>query len=157
QRHPLPPALRRGLAALAARFAPVGDRLRLLSALGGGRDVGDRRHHPAPQGPHRAGPRSGAERGRPRQPDGEDDGKGGPRGYDAGKTTNGRNRHVLVETGGSLLRGKVQAADIQDREGAKLVLTGPRVRFPRLRKVWVDRNYRGALVAWAERQAGVEL
>ena len=52
---------------------------------------------------------------------------------------------------------KVHAADIQDRDGAKLVLTGARVRFPRLRKVWVDRNYRGALVAWAKRQAGVDL
>jgi putative transposase len=56
-----------------------------------------------------------------------------------------------------LLRVKVHAADIQDRDGAKLVLTGTRVRFPRLRKVWVDRNYRGALVAWATREAGVEL
>ena len=56
-----------------------------------------------------------------------------------------------------LLRVKVHAADIQDRDGAKLVLTGTRVRFPRLRKVWVDRNYRGALVAWAKRAAGVEL
>jgi putative transposase len=52
---------------------------------------------------------------------------------------------------------KVHAADIQDRDGAKLVLTGTRVRFPRLRKVWVDGNYRGALVAWAKREAGVAL
>ena len=37
------------------------------------------------------------------------------------------------------------------------MLTGTRVRFPRLRKVWVDRNDRGAVVAWAKREAGVEL
>lgn len=55
------------------------------------------------------------------------------------------------------MRARVHAADIQDRDGAKLVLAGTRVRFPRLRKVWVDRNYRGALVAWAKREAGVEL
>ena len=63
----------------------------------------------------------------------------------------------MVETDGLLLRVKVHAADIQDRDGAKFVLTGTRVRFPRLRRVWVDRNYRGKLVAWAKREAGVAL
>jgi putative transposase len=55
------------------------------------------------------------------------------------------------------MRVRVHAADIQDRDGAKLVLAGTRRRFPRLRRVWVDRNYRGQLVAWAKREAGVEL
>jgi hypothetical protein len=39
---------------------------------------------------------------------------------------------------------RVHAADIQDRDGAKLVLAGTRVRFPRLRRAWVNRNYRGS-------------
>jgi putative transposase len=56
-----------------------------------------------------------------------------------------------------LLKVVVHAADIQDRDGAKLVLAGTRVRFPRLRRVWADGIYRGALVPWAKREAGVDL
>jgi putative transposase len=56
-----------------------------------------------------------------------------------------------------LLRVRVHAADIQDRDGAKLVLAGTRCRFPRLRRVWADGIYRGALVPWAKREAGVDL
>jgi putative transposase len=56
-----------------------------------------------------------------------------------------------------LLKLVVHAANIQDRDGAKLVLAGTRVRFPRLRTVWADGIYRGALVGWAKREAGVDL
>jgi putative transposase len=55
------------------------------------------------------------------------------------------------------MRVRVHAADIQDDDGAKLVLTGTRVRFPRLRKVGTDGMYRGPLVPWARREAGVDL
>lgn len=43
----------------------------------------------------------------------------------------------------------VHAADIQDREGAKLVLARLTGRFPRLIMIWADGGYRGALLAWA--------
>jgi putative transposase len=56
-----------------------------------------------------------------------------------------------------LLRVKVHAANLQDRDGARLVLAGTRCRFPRLRRVWADGTYRGALVGWAKREAGVDL
>jgi len=46
----------------------------------------------------------------------------GVRGYDAGKKTKGRKRHILVDTIGLLLMVVVHTADIQDRDGAKLVL-----------------------------------
>jgi putative transposase len=54
------------------------------------------------------------------------------------------------------MRARVHAADIQDFDGAKLVLTGTRVRFPRLRKVGVDGMYR-SVVGWARDHAGVDL
>jgi putative transposase len=54
------------------------------------------------------------------------------------------------------MRVRVHAADIQDFDGAKLVLRGTRVGFPRLRKVWADGIYR-ASVAWAREHAGVDL
>ena len=46
----------------------------------------------------------------------------GIRGYDAGKKIKGRKRHILVDTTGLLLMVIVHAANIQDRDGAKLVL-----------------------------------
>jgi putative transposase len=46
----------------------------------------------------------------------------GVRGYDAAKKVKGRKRHILVDTTGLLLKVIVHAADIQDRDGAKLVL-----------------------------------
>jgi len=46
----------------------------------------------------------------------------GVRGYDAGKKIKGRKRHILVDTTGLLLKVIVHEADIQNRDGAKLVL-----------------------------------
>ena len=42
----------------------------------------------------------------------------------------------------------VHAADIQDRDGAKLVLTVLSNTFMRLRLVWADGGYAGALLDW---------
>lgn len=43
----------------------------------------------------------------------------------------------------------VHAADIQDREGAMLVLRRLTDKFPRLRTIWGDGAYAGQLVDWA--------
>ena len=42
----------------------------------------------------------------------------------------------------------VHAADIQDRDGAKLVLGHVARRFARLRLIWADGGYAGQLVEW---------
>ena len=46
----------------------------------------------------------------------------GVRGFDAGKKVKGRKRHILVDTIGLLMIVVVHTANIQDRDGAKLVL-----------------------------------
>jgi putative transposase len=61
----------------------------------------------------------------------------------------GRKRHIVVDTMGLLLAVVVHAADIQDRDGAKLVLSKLLGRFPRLQLIWADGAYAGQLVAWA--------
>ena len=43
----------------------------------------------------------------------------------------------------------VHAANIQDRDGAKLVLSKMVGRYPRLKVIWADGAYAGKLVAWA--------
>ncbi|MDE2508195.1 MAG: transposase [Planctomycetota bacterium] len=68
--------------------------------------------------------------------DGQNDGKRGPRGYDAL---------------GLILSVSVHPADEQDRDGAKRVLSPLKHRFWRLRKAWADSAYRGRLVEWTRR------
>src|ERR687886_66523 len=68
---------------------------------------------------------------------------GGPRGYDGGKKIAGRKRHVLVDTQGNLLKAKLHPADIHDRPGAELLLSGLADQFPTIRLMWADTAYRG--------------
>ncbi len=74
----------------------------------------------------------------------------GVRGYDGGKKVKGRKRHILVDTIGLLLMVVVHTADIQDRDGAKLVLEKAKLLFPRLRLIWADGGYRGQLIDWVK-------
>ncbi len=72
----------------------------------------------------------------------------GPRGYDAGKKVKGRKRHLLVNTLGLILAVVVHPANIQDRDGAKLVFEKVRGKFRRLSLVWADGGYAGQLIQW---------
>ena len=68
---------------------------------------------------------------------------GGVSGYDAGKKTKGRKRHMLTDTIGLMLVMIVQSAGVQDRDGAPEVLNFARFRFPWLRHVFADGGYAG--------------
>src|ERR1039457_5010390 len=72
---------------------------------------------------------------------------GGMRGFDAGKKIMGRKRHLLVDTLGLILAVVVHPADIQDRDGARLVLQKLEGAFGWLRLIWVDGGYAGAALA----------
>jgi putative transposase len=62
----------------------------------------------------------------------------------------GRKRHILVDTLGLLPIVVVHAANIQESDGAKLVLRRALGRFPRLRLIWADQGYKDHFVAWAK-------
>ncbi|MGH2585172.1 MAG: IS5 family transposase [Dehalococcoidia bacterium] len=83
--------------------------------------------------------------------------KGGPRGFDAGKRTTGRKRHVLVNTEGFLTELVVHAANLSDSAGARLVLGQAKAAGRRLAKVWVDGGYQAGCVAWARAELGYAL
>lgn len=83
--------------------------------------------------------------------------KGGLHGYDGAKKVNGRKRHLLVDTLGLPLIIKVQAADVMDRTGAKVVLQQARRKFPILEHIWADGGYKGALIAWAQEKLKLTL
>jgi len=65
-----------------------------------------------------------------------------------GKQIKGRKRHLLVDTLGLVLAVVVHAANIQDRDGAKLVLERLTHKFSRLRLIWADGAYAGQLLEW---------
>jgi len=69
----------------------------------------------------------------------------------------GRKRHLLVDTQGLVLKVVVSAAEVQDRDGARLLahalrLYGP--DLPRLSLVWADAAYGGQLVEDLRRHMG---
>jgi hypothetical protein len=72
----------------------------------------------------------------------------GTKGFDAGKTIQGRTRHLLVDTLGLRLAVVVTSAAVQDRDGAKRVLRSLTGSGKTLRRVWVDGGYRGQLRQW---------
>jgi len=106
---------------------------------------------------------------------------GGPKGFDAGKKVKGRKRHILVDTNGLLLQVCVHAANIQEREGAKLLLqelllqelllqelllqelllqdkTRWRFASHRLKLIWADAGYWGhTFASWVQENCGVAL
>jgi putative transposase len=68
---------------------------------------------------------------------------GGLRGFDSGKKVKGRKRHLLVDTLGLVLCVVVHSAQLQDRDGARLLFERILTRFPRLKLIWADGGYAG--------------
>jgi putative transposase len=65
-----------------------------------------------------------------------------------------------VDTLGLLMRVVVTAGNVQDRDGAKILLEGLAEQedlIQRLKLIWADGGYRGALVAWVEEVFGWKL
>ena len=66
---------------------------------------------------------------------------GGISGYDAGKKTKGRKRHIVTDTLGFMVGLVVHSAGIQDRDGAPEVLKSIRYSHPNLRHIFADGGY----------------
>jgi len=87
---------------------------------------------------------------------------GAARGYDAGKKISGRKRHLVVDTLGLVWLVVVTAGNVQDRDGARLVLQAlfERIkkskysRWCRLKLIWADGGYRGQLLDWVKQTLG---
>src|ERR1700734_43612 len=79
---------------------------------------------------------------------------GGPRGYDAAKKVKGRKRHIVTDTLGLLVGAEVHPADVQDRDGAVLVIEAIHQLFPWLRYVFADGGYAGDKLRDALRKIG---
>ena len=69
----------------------------------------------------------------------------------------GRKRHVVVDTLGLIHAVVVHAANVQDRDGAKLVLAEARAQHPAPAVVWADAGYGGQLEEWVAETCGWRL
>ena len=65
------------------------------------------------------------------------------RGGTAAKKVKGRKRHIVTDTGGLLVGAEVHPADVQDRDGAVLVIEAIHQLFPWLRHLFADSVYNG--------------
>lgn len=80
------------------------------------------------------------------------------RGYDGGKSRDGRKRHILTDTEGLLLEVTVTTADVHDSRGAPALLETFMDQPGRLLKlVWVDSAYQGPALAKAFARHGVRI
>ena len=70
------------------------------------------------------------------------------RGFDAGKLVKSRKRRLLVDTLGLVLAVFVSSADLQDRDGARTLLSRLSGGCKKLRLIWVDGSCRGSLLDW---------
>src|SRR5215203_1460980 len=68
---------------------------------------------------------------------------GEERGYDGGKKVKGRKRHLLVDTQGLVLEARIHGANIQERDGIKLLLEPARTALTCHSHVWLDAGYTG--------------
>ncbi len=61
---------------------------------------------------------------------------------------------ILVDALGLVSAVVVHPANIQDRDGAKLLLAGLANTFLRLRHIWADGGYAGQLIQWVRNLRG---
>ena len=66
----------------------------------------------------------------------------------------GRKRHLLVDTLGLIWGLIVHGADVQDRDGARLVVKSASKNLPKLQIVWADGAYAGQLIEWVKQTCG---
>ena len=72
-----------------------------------------------------------------------------------GQKTNGRKRHLLVDTLGFLLRIKVHTANIGEREGGQLLLSELQKAHPKIELIWADMGYSGPeFASWVQTETG---
>ena len=55
---------------------------------------------------------------------------------------------------GLVLAVAVHAANIQDRDGAKVLLNKTKEKCPRLKLIWADGDYAGQLIEWVKQFCG---
>jgi transposase len=86
---------------------------------------------------------------------------GEQRGFDMGKKTTGRKRHLIVDTMGLILVVMVTSASVNDRPGGRRILQRLTEAFRTVALVWADGGYANSidssLLSWANDKLGILL
>jgi putative transposase len=82
---------------------------------------------------------------------------GGPKGFDSGKKTKGRKRHLVVDILGLLLVVFVTTASVQDRDALPRALREARAASSSVEVALVDGAYNGAVVDEASRETRIRV
>ncbi len=145
------------MAFVAKRFSTVAKRLCGFLALAKQRVMGKDPARVAQAGAHQgwAQPRSDA--WNHRQPVCEDGAKRGQRGYDGGKKTKGRKRHMAVDVMGNVLAVAIHSAGISESRSAHLGLIRLFVALLHLLKILVDGGYQQGVIDWGKSMFGYVL
>ena len=75
------------------------------------------------------------------QPVGENDGKGGVRGFDGHKKVKGRKRQLLVDTLGFPLAGRVEPVNMSDKKAARYLVDDLSSLWPRIKTAIADAGH----------------
>ena len=73
------------------------------------------------------------------------------------KKVNGRKRQFAVDTQGNLLVVAVQAANVQDRDGAEALLNEVHELCPDVTYAWADSSYRGEILDEVAARLGITI
>jgi Transposase DDE domain len=117
------------VAAPAQGLSTLGNRLVVLSAMAPGRGLDRDPPRSLSSGTRQDGSAARAERRDHGRPVGKDDGKRGIRGFDGHKRVKGRKRHLLVDTLGLPIAGRVEPAGMSDRRAGARLVAGAQARF----------------------------
>ncbi|MDR1347718.1 MAG: IS5 family transposase [Prevotellaceae bacterium] len=82
---------------------------------------------------------------------------GESRGVDGGKKVKGRKRHIITDTNGLLLAVEIHAANERDGKAGFRVIKSLSDRFERMKKIYADGGYRGALVENVKNELGWDM
>ena len=145
------------MADAAAGFSAVDGRVYDVLALAEPRPVGTAHARVAAARACQGGTESRPLLGNHRQPVRQDGAKRGQRGYDGGKKTKGRKRHIAVDVMGWPLAVAVHSAGISESRGAHLVLIRLFLVLPHLLKILVDGGYKQGLLDWGKAMFGYVL
>jgi transposase len=84
---------------------------------------------------------------------------GQDRGFDMGKKTTGRKRHLVVDTLGLILVVMVTSASVQDRQGGRRILERLAAAFRTISLIWADGGYANSidntLLGWAKTKLNI--
>src|SRR5512147_1873726 len=157
RRHPLPAPDGLPMAAAASGFPALADGARLFPALAHRRLLDRSAPCTLPTGPRCSRPKLWTDSRHYGWSVGQDERKGGVRGFDGHKRVKGRKRHILVDVLGLPLANRVEPANMPDPVAGSRLLAGLTSLWPTIRTVIADDGHTSRKLAGQLRRDGWQL